>query len=164
LAAKPLVAGDRARAKSLFTDAARLHQQGKLPAAIAGYAKAIAADASYAQPYYNLAIAYRDNRQYDLAFDNYELALQADPQFTDARYNYAILLQNQGYVADALDQYERILRVNPADAAVHLTAAALYARDPATRESARQHYETYLRLSPGSPLARDIRAWLDQNR
>jgi tetratricopeptide (TPR) repeat protein len=164
IAPRQLKAGSRYSSKNLFNEAVKLHQQGKLPNAIALYARAVAADPTYAQAYYNLAIAYRDNRQTDLAFDNYELALMADPTFQSARYNYAILLQNQGYIADALEQYEKILQESPNDAAVHLTAAQLYVRDAASRAKARQHYEAYLKLAPTSPLARDIRAWLDQNR
>jgi hypothetical protein len=45
-----------------------------------------------------------------------------------------------------------------------LAVAALYARDRATSHKARQHYEAYLKLVPNSPVARDIRHWLDQNR
>jgi hypothetical protein len=40
----------------------------------------------------------------------------------------------------------------------------LYARNRATFANAREHYQIYLKLSPNSPLARDIRRWLDQNR
>ena len=86
------------------------------------------------------------------------------PLSSDARFNYAILLQQQGFIVDALAQYEKILELNPNEPAVRLTAATLYARDPATRAKARQHYDAYLRLVPNSPMARDIRDWLEKNR
>jgi len=120
--------------------------------------------ANAGQAYYNLAIAYSDARQPDRALENYELAIMASNQFTDAHYNYAILLQAQGYIDDALTQYEFLVRSNPNDALAQLGAATLYARDRTTLDKARQHYQTYLRLAPNSPPARDIRRWLDQNR
>ncbi|MEI8315341.1 MAG: tetratricopeptide repeat protein [Verrucomicrobiota bacterium] len=159
-----LKTGDRAAAKTFFNDGIAKQQQTKLPAAIAAYAKAIAADPAFAQAYYNLGIAYRDSNQPDKAFDNYELALAAQPDFRDARFNYAILLQQQGFIVDALAQYEKILDLNPNEPSVRLTAATLYARDPVTRAKARQHYDAYLRIVPNSPMARDIRDWLDKNR
>ncbi|MEI8064545.1 MAG: tetratricopeptide repeat protein [Verrucomicrobiota bacterium] len=159
-----LKAGDRAAAKTFFNDGIAQQQQAKLPAAIAAYTKAVATDPTFAQAYYNLGIAYRDSNQPDKALDNYELALAAQPDFRDARFNYAILLQQQGVIVDALVQYEKILELNPNEPAVRLTAATLYAHDPATRAKARQHYDAYLRLVPNSPMARDIRDWLEKNR
>ena len=159
-----LKAGDRAVAKTFFNDGIAQQQQSKLPAAIAAYAKAIATDPAFAQAYYNLGIAYRDSNQPDKALDNYELALAVQADFRDARFNYAILLQQQGFLVDALAQYEKILEINPNEPAVRLTAATLYARDPLTHAKARQHYDAYLRLVPNSPMARDIRDWLEKNR
>ncbi len=163
-ASRSLPTGNRDEARKYFAEAVKLQQQSKQANAIAYYTQAIKLDPSYTQAYYNLAISYRDSRQFDQAFENYELALMSDPKFHDARYNYAILLQDQGYTFDALEQYEKILHANPNDAAVHLTVAALCARDRSLRPKAREHYETYLKLVPNSPLTRDIRAWLDQNR
>ena len=95
--------------------------------------------------------------------ENYELALIANPSSTDARINYAILLQEQGYTDDAITQFEKILAANPNEASAHLSLGGLYAHDRATYAKARDHYQTFLKLSPNSPLARDIRRWLDQN-
>jgi tetratricopeptide (TPR) repeat protein len=159
-----LKAGNRQKAVPFFNDGVKLQQQGNLTGAITAYRKAIAADAAYASAYYNLAIAYREARQPDNALSNYELALIASPEYTDARFNYAILLQEQGYYDDAIAQYERILQMNPNDATAHLSVANLYARDRATQAKAREHYQAFVRLAPDSPLARDIRRWLEQNR
>jgi len=158
-----LKAGDRAAAQKFFNDGIAQQQQARLPAAITAYAQAVATDPSFAQAYYNLGIAWRDANQPEKALDNYELALAAQADFRDARFNYAILLQQQGYLVDALVQYEKILEINPNEASVRLTAATLYARDPATRAKAHQHYDAYLRLVPNSPLARDISDWLSKN-
>ena len=162
VAVQLLRAGDRGKASVYFNDGVKLHQQRNLSGAVTAYAKATAADPTLAIAYYNAAIAYRELGQIGKALENYELALIADPAYTDARRNYAILLEQQGYLDDAIEQYETILRTNRADAAAHRAVAAIYARDPATIGKARQHYEAYLRLDPDSPLARDIRLWLDQ--
>lgn len=164
IASLPLQPGSRPKATRYFNEGVQLQQQRNLGAAISSYGKAIATDPSFAQSYYNLAIAYRDARQFDNALDNYELALLANPNFTDARYNYALLLQEQGYTDDAIAQYEKILEGNYNEVSAHLSVAALYARNPATLPKAREHYQTYLKLSPQSPFARNIRRWLDQNK
>jgi tetratricopeptide (TPR) repeat protein len=163
---RTLKAGNRTRATAYFNQAVQLQQQGKLPAAISSYGKAISVDPTCSQAYYNLAIAYRDSRQFDRALDNYELALMADNKFTDARYNYAILLQDQGCTKDAIAQYETLLQQAPNEAAetLHLAVATLYVRDPSTFDKAREHYQAYLKLAPNSPAARDIRDWLDHHR
>ena len=159
-----LKAGDRTAAQRFFNDGIAQQQQARLPAAITAYAQAVATDPTFAQAYYNLGIAWRDANQPEKALDNYELALATQADFRDARFNYAILLQQQGYLVDALVQYEKILEINPNEASVRLTAATLYARDPATRAKAHQHYDAYLRLVPNSPMARDISDWLEKNR
>jgi tetratricopeptide (TPR) repeat protein len=164
LTVKTLTPGNRTKALASFNDAVRAQQQGNVANAIAGYGKAIAADPAFAKAYYNLAIAYRNAGQPERAMENYELALMAEPSYADARFNYAILLQEQGYTDNAIAQYAKILQANPNDASAHLSIAGLYARDRATITKARDHYQTFLRLSPNSPLARDIRRWLDQNR
>ncbi len=164
LAPHTLAVGNRNKALIHFNEAVILQQQGRLTNVVELYQKAITTDPSFAPAYYNLANAYRDLRHPDRALDNYELALMADPKFGDARLNYAILLQQQNCVADALDQYERVLQDNPANAAVHVTIAGLYAIDRNTLDKARGHYEAYLKLVPNAPRATDIRRWIDQNR
>ncbi len=160
----PLRSGSRNRATAYFNKGVQQQQRNNLAAAISAYQDAIQADASFATAYYNLAICYRTANQPDKALDNYELALRANPDYTDARFNYAILLHEQGYTDDAIAQYERIVTANPNDAAAHLSLATIYAQNKATIAKARDQYQTYIRLAPNSPLARDIRRWLEQNR
>lgn len=164
LATKTLKPGNHTQALAYFNEGVTFQLQNKPANAVADYTKAIAADPTFAKAYYNLAIAYRSGGLMDRALDNYELALIADPNYTDARFNYAVLLQEQGYFDDAITQFERIVAENPNDASTHLSLGGLYARDRATYARAREHYQAFLRLSPNSPLARDIRRWLDQNR
>ena len=164
IAAKTLKPGNHAQAQAYFNEGVTFQLQNKPANAVADYAKAISADPTFAKAYYNLAITYRNAGRTDRALDDYELALIADPSYADARFNYAVLLQEQGYFDDAIAQFERILAGNPNDASTHLSLGGLYARDRATYARAREHYEAFLRLSPNSPLARDIRRWLDQNR
>lgn len=163
IATKTLKPGNHTQALTYFNQGVISQLQNKPANAVAEYTKAIAADPTFAKAYYNLAIAYRGVGQTDRALDDYELALIADPNYADARFNYAVLLQEQGYFDDAITQFERILAGNPNDASTHLSLGGLYARDRATYARARDHYQAFLKLSPNSPLARDIRRWLDQN-
>ncbi|MGO9529068.1 MAG: tetratricopeptide repeat protein [Verrucomicrobiia bacterium] len=163
VAARTLKPGNRSKALVLFRNAADLQHQNKAADAIAEYTKVIAADPSFPKAYYNLAIAYGSIGQTERALDNYELALMADPIYADARFNYALLLQSQGFTDDAIAQFKKILAANPTDASTHLSLGTLYARDRATYPEARDHYQSFLKLAPNSPLARDIHRWLDQN-
>ncbi|HUJ09083.1 MAG TPA: tetratricopeptide repeat protein [Verrucomicrobiae bacterium] len=159
-----LVPGNHTKALVYFNEGVRAQQQGDIAAAVSSYGKAVAIDPAFSKAYFNLAIAYRSAGQTERALENYELALMADPQYADARFNYAILLQEQGYRDDAIAQYTKILEENPNDASAHLSLAGIYARSRTTRPQAREHYQAFLKLSPNSPLARDIRRWLDENR
>ena len=163
IAARSLKPGNRSKALVLFNNAFSLQRQDKVADAISEYTKAVATDPSFPKAYYNLAIAYGSIGQTERAMDNYELALMADPNYVDARFNYALLLQSQGFTDDAIAQYKKILAANPDDASTHLSLGGLYARDRATYAEARDHYQSFLKLAPNSPLARDIRRWLDQN-
>jgi tetratricopeptide (TPR) repeat protein len=163
VATQTLKAGNRAKAQAFFTEGIAFQQQGKVPTAVASYGKAIVADPTFANAYYNLAIAYRDSHQTERALDNYELALIANPKFLNARINYAILLAQEGFTADAIVQYEKALQENPNDSAIQYAVARLYASDKATNDKARQHFQQFLKLSPNSPSARDVRRWLEQN-
>lgn len=162
LAVKILKPGNRVKA-TVFYNSGVQYQASQPATAIAEYVKAIAADPTFAKAYYNLAITYSSTSQPERGLENYELALLADPNYADARFNYAILLREQGYTDDAINQLERMLAENPNDASVHLSVATIYAHDRATLAKARDHYLAFLRLSPNSPAARDIRRWLDQN-
>jgi tetratricopeptide (TPR) repeat protein len=164
IATKKLVTGNHTKALTYFNEGVKAQQQGNIASAIASYGKSIAADPAFAKAYFNLAIAYRGAGQPERAMENYELALMADPRYADARYNYAILLQEQGYTDDAIAQFAKILQSNPNDASAQLSIAGLYARDRASLSRAREHYQAFLKLSPNSPLARDIHRWLDQNQ
>ncbi len=164
IATKKLTPGNHTKALTYFNEGVKAQQQGNIASAIASYGKSIAADPAFAKAYFNLAIAYRGAGQPERAMENYELALMADPRYADARYNYAILLQEQGYTDDAVTQYAKILQANPNDASAHLSIAGLYAHDRASLSKAREHYQAFLKLSPNSSLARDIRRWLDQNQ
>jgi len=162
VAVKLLKPGNRTKATAYYNEGVK-NQQSQPATAIADYTKAVAADPTFAKAYYNLAITYSNIGQPERAMENYEMALLADSNYADARFNYAILLREQGYTDDAIAQLERMLAENPNDASAHLSVATIYAHDRATLAKARDHYLTFLRLSPNSPAARDIRRWLDQN-
>jgi len=160
----PLPNGNRSRATTHYNRGVQHYQRKNIPEAIAAYQAAVEADPSFAAAYYNLAICHQASQQPERALEYYELALRANPDYADARFNYAILLHEQGYTDNAIAQYDRIVAANPNDAAAHLSLATLYAQNKATTGKARDHYTAYIRLAPNSPLARDIRRWLDQNR
>lgn len=162
VAVKVLKPGNRVKATVYYNSGVK-YQASQPATAIAEYVKAIDTDPTFAKAYYNLAITYSSTGQPERGLENYEMALLADPGYADARFNYAILLREQGYTEDAINQLERMLAENPNDASAHLSVATMYAHDRATYAKARDHYLAFLKLSPNSPAARDIRRWLDQN-
>lgn len=74
---------------------------------------AVARDPSFAEAWYNLAMAAEDEGQNDLAIAEYRRAIQARPDYADAHFNLALLLTKLDRSSDALASWERYLKLEP---------------------------------------------------
>jgi tetratricopeptide (TPR) repeat protein len=155
--------GDRAAAQPEFTAAAEAHRRRDLAAAVAGYRRATAADPAFFEAHHNLALVALDQGDLPLALLSGENALQLRPADLDTRRDFARALQAAGHAADAAEQLELVLSSRPADTALHLAVAGIYAADLGDATRARAHYERVLALEPAHPQAGTIRSWLAAN-
>lgn len=162
-ATRPLQPGNASEANREFQAAAEAQRRRDLASAASGYRRATAADPTHFASHFNLALVALDQGDLPLALLASEHALQLKPDDVESRRNFAVALKQAGHTADAAEQLEEILAARPADPALHLAAAALYAGELDDVRRARRHYEAVLAIEPAHPQAVAIRAWLASN-
>jgi tetratricopeptide (TPR) repeat protein len=156
--------GNRAQAQKLFTQAASLHQQRRLPEAIALYRQALNADPSYFEVCFNLGLAAFQNKDLPLALSANEQAVALRPNSVDARYNFAFTLREARYYVDAANELRELLNRSPNDSRAHLALANLYSQQLDEPALARTHYQRFLELSPNHPDGPAVRNLLMLSR
>ena len=151
--------GDRSQAETFFNAALDAHRKSRWSDAVAGYARAVAADPAFYEAQHNLALAALNAGDVSRALVASEnaLALQDKPE---ARYQFALVLQRAGFPLDAADELDKVLKVRSNDASAHFLLANLYAQDMDESAKARTHYLKVLELEPRHPQAVSIRYWL----
>jgi tetratricopeptide (TPR) repeat protein len=96
-----------------------LLSQGDLPAAIASYREAIAAERRYAMPHRNLALALYALGSRDEAVSELRTYFALSPEGAadpDGHYNLGVMLSEQGRHAEARAEFECALAARPGDA------------------------------------------------
>ncbi|MCC7299980.1 MAG: tetratricopeptide repeat protein [Verrucomicrobia bacterium] len=81
---------NRINADKNFQKALTYHKKNDLDNAAQWYIKAIEADDTYEQAFYNLGLTYYAANRLELASDAFARAVQLDPSSIDARYNSAL--------------------------------------------------------------------------
>ena len=155
-----LPAGNRAAAEPHFQQGVGAQQRRDLATAAAEYRRATELDPAFHEAYHNLALVAMDQGDLDLALLACEQALLIRPSDAETRRNFASALKVARYPQDAVEQIELFLTSKPADTALHLAAAGLYAGELDDVAKARTHYESVLALEPSHPQAAAIRGWL----
>ena len=155
-----LPAGNRTAAEPHFQQGIGAHQRRDLVTAAAQYRRATEVDPSFHEAYHNLALVALDQGDLNLALVACEQALLLRPSDSESRRNFAVALKQAGHPQDAVEQIELFLTAKPAETALHLAAAGLYAGELDDPAKARGHYESVLALEPSHPQAAAIRGWL----
>ena len=119
---------DLATAENLYTTALRADSndpvipfnlgnafdaQGRPAEAKIAWQIAVARDPTFAEAWYNLAMAAEDEEHTDLAIAEYRRAVQARPDFSDAHFNLALLLTKLDRYREALLVWQRFLELEP---------------------------------------------------
>ena len=159
---KKPAAGDRAAATQAFAEGARAQQARQLPEAAAAYRRAIQADPTYFEAYYNLGVVSMESGSVPQGLAAYETALAIQPESHDSRFNFALALK-ANYPVDAANELEKLLAKSPNDADAHFALANLYAEPLRQAAKAREHYQKVLELKPAFPQAAAIKSWLWAN-
>jgi tetratricopeptide (TPR) repeat protein len=104
---------DRAAADKIFQKALTYHKQNDFDNAVKWYTKAIEADDTYEQAFYNLGLAFYSVNRIELAADAFANAIRINPAFTAARYNSALAEYRLGNSDTALRELEVVLSQQP---------------------------------------------------
>jgi tetratricopeptide (TPR) repeat protein len=101
--------------------------QGRGAEAKIAWQIAVARDPSFADAWYNLAMAAEDEQHGELAVAQYRRAVQAWPEYADAHFNLGLLLTKLGRYSEAITSWEQFLKLDPTSkqAATAKKAAAL---------------------------------------
>ena len=88
-------------------------QKGMLDEAIEAYKKSISLKPDFADPYYNMANALKDQGKLNEAITVYTKALSLKPNNFKAYSNIGLVLQNQGKLDEAIVAYNKSISLNP---------------------------------------------------
>lgn len=141
--------------------AAMLEESGELAAAAEAYRAAMAAMGPTAELCFQVAeILYRLGDK-AAARERLYMAIELDEDYVEARANLGCILAEHGEDELAIAAFQGAIAYHDDYADVHLhLARALDRLDH--KEEARPHWESFLRLSPGSPSADEARARLEE--
>jgi protein O-mannosyl-transferase len=129
-----------------------LAAQGKVPAAMPHYERALQLNPDYPEAHSNLGSALIAQGRLPAAVQHFETALRLNPTLSDAWYNLGNALAAQGKLTEAIDHYERALQLKPGLAPAHVNLGSTLSAQGKWTEAI-QHYERALQLKPGLPVA-----------
>ena len=109
----PTVTGNPDAAVRFMTEGARLHAAQKYTDAVSQFQKAIQADPSQKNAYYNMCLAYYALGKYADAASACNGALRVDPQFADARYMSSLSYFQLKQWDDAEREAKALSKVDP---------------------------------------------------
>ncbi|MDB9864718.1 tetratricopeptide repeat protein [Candidatus Thioglobus sp.] len=116
-------------------------------AAIKYYKKALEIKPDYAEAYYNMGIALKDNGNLDAAIDSYKKALEIKPDYVGAYFNTGNILKDKGDLVAAIDSYKKALEIKP-DYAEAYNNMGLTLKDKGDLEEAINSYKKALEINP----------------
>lgn len=152
--------GNRSEAEKIFAQGVQAQKSQHLTEAQQAYRRALQADPSFYDAWYNLGLAATESGDLPAALTAYENALALRVDSLDARYNFALTLKQANYPIDAARELEKILVRYPNDSRAHLALGNLYAQQLDQPEKARAQYVKVLEMDPRNPQAGAIRYWL----
>jgi len=115
--------------------------------AIKFYKKALEIKPDYAEAYYNMGIALRDNGDLNAAIDSYKKALEIKPDYVGAYFNTGNILKDIGDLEAAINSYKKALEIKP-DYAEAYNNIGLILTDKGDLEEAINSYKKALEIKP----------------
>lgn len=155
--------GNRQVAAPLFDRANKALQRSDFDEAITQYERAVSADPSFFEAYFNLGLAALNGGDADKALPAYEYALAISPQHRDSRYNLALALIKKDHLRDAARELETLLKADPSDRPVLMRLGELYSGPLQRPVRTREVYQQLLKAGPTPGEVSTARSWLRSN-
>ena len=112
---------------------------GLLDAAIEAYNKALSIKPDYADAYFNMGIALKDQEKLEEAIEAYNKALAIKPDYAEAYYNMGNDMKDKGEFDAAIYSYKQALKIKPEFAKVKHLLASLIGKT--TKAAPREYVE-----------------------
>lgn len=132
---------------ALYTEALKLHQEGKPGEAIGLYTQIINHVPEAPEIQYNLGLAYFESEQFSLAVKAYEKAAELCPDDEDIFYNLGLAYKKADRFAEAEESYLKALRLAPSDTDIRYNLGCCY-RDAGEIEQARSIFGKLVKMVP----------------
>lgn len=156
---KPLIRNSQSAVQA-YNRGTLYQQREDWDRAIFFYTRALENDDTFTTAYFNLGAAYWAKGDHELAKDAYRLAIETQPEASAARFNLALLHRELRERDAAIRELNALLETTPDYAQAHYVLGLLHAETPPDIESAKQHYQKFLELTPADPAASIVREWL----
>ena len=140
---------------SLFLQAVRCEEQGKIPEAVALYEETLAV-AEHAPAAINLGTILYNQRQLQRAEQLYRRATLANPDYALAFFDLGNALDELQRLPEAIEAYKSAIRLAPGYADAHYNLALAYERSNERRRALR-HWRAYVKLDPIGPWSNHAR-------
>jgi tetratricopeptide (TPR) repeat protein len=140
---------------SLFLQAVRCEEQGKIPEAVALYEETLAV-AEHAPAAINLGTILYNQRQFQRAEQLYRRATVSSPDYALAFFDLGNALDELQRLPEAIESYKSAIRLAPAYADAHYNLALAYERSNERRRALR-HWRAYVKLDPIGPWSNHAR-------
>jgi tetratricopeptide (TPR) repeat protein len=140
---------------SLFLQAVRCEEQGKIPEAVALYEQTLAV-AEHAPAAINLGTILYNQRQFPRAEQLYRRATVANPDYALAFFDLGNALDELQRLPEAVESYKSAIRLAPTYADAHYNLALAYERSNERRRALR-HWRAYVKLDPVGPWSNHAR-------
>jgi tetratricopeptide (TPR) repeat protein len=140
---------------TLFADALRHHQSGRLNEAEGLYRQILAGDPRHADSLHLLGLIAYQVRRYDLAVELIGKAIAIDPGQAVFHFNLAIAFQAEGRPDDAAAGYRRAIGLNPDYLEAHANLGGIL-KDQGNLNDAALNYRRVVDLQPANAEAQNI--------
>jgi tetratricopeptide (TPR) repeat protein len=140
---------------SLFFEAVRCEEQGKIEEATGLYEEMLAME-EHAPAAINLGTILYNQRQFQRAEQLYRRATEANPEYALAFFDLGNALDELQRLPEAVEAYKSAIRLSPGYADAHYNLALAYERSNERRRALR-HWMMYARLDPVGPWANHAR-------
>jgi len=117
------------------------------------YNKALSIKSDYADAYYNMGNAHKDQGKFDKAILSYKKALSIKPDYADAYYNLGTALQKQRKPEEAIEAYKKTLSIKPDYLDAYYNMGTIF-QDQIKPEEAIEAFSNVLSIKPDDETAR----------